>query len=934
MKRMLAIILILGSGVVLSQETSLGPGEKDAIEDVLRVLGLSVEDLGFEKKWATDTVFRLEVIDSLLDNPLKVPDYADRVTQLVDSLHQSPAAECCIMAEAVGAKIDERDTLEILREIEAKVRSWRSELPPEVARPLSIILASFEVGEAYLQRALGSLSERELEKLLIEAPVLWSDGDDTTDDYLKGELHRECGIEVDTSEEVKGDTILEIARTIDRKALILSGMSVLFGLKLAARELVQLDSSLLTEVKTQEFESRWGVIGIGGLGNDEWIGDFSVVIELGGNDSYNGRIGGSVGVIGFPFSVVVDLGGDDSYHSDKLFSLGSSIFGCGALVDLSGNDVYRGFHYSQGAGLFGVGFLWDGGGDDVYTSGYYAQGAGNFGLGGLIDCGGDDIYRAYKWAQGIGSVFGYGLLSDLGGHDIYYAGGRYLHRPLLPNDHRSFAQGFGAGWRPDASGGVGLLYDREGNDFYCAQVYAQGSSYWYSLGMLVDCSGNDYYNAAEYAQGAGMHLSLGVLIDRNGDDHYFSRYGPGQGEGHDLSCGILLDKRGDDSYIISGGQGIGLNNSFGMLIDSEGKDHYSSTEDELGQGSANRSRGFGGIGIFLDLAGDDDYPRITPGGDGTIWTSGMWGAGVDLPVETPDEEEEQLEPDTLLESVEEIFEEASLWEVRENKKSVRWARERLIELGMEAVEYVCEEKIATESGLELRAIRELAEAMPDSILPCFLEHLEDSLVWARANSIYLLGKMKATEAIPSLIQALKKEENKPRWVLSAFGHIEERSPVPAIYPYLKDRDEPTRIAAAVALGKIKDPGSIPKLVETLGDELFTVRSAAENSLVSIGDSAITLMLDALTGATTPGVIHMIHGLGRIGEDLDTLEARTERIRIKRALMPFLGSKDNVLRGYAVEALGKLGGEVTLELLRMRMADELDPFVLGKYKSIK
>lgn len=933
MELIFTIVLILNIGVALPEDGSLGNTERNAIEDVVHTLGLSQRDLGFEKKWATDSIFRLKVVESLLDDPLRAPDYADRITKLTDALHNSIPAECCIMAEAIGVKLSVIDTLNILKDIEAEVSHLpRREFPPEIARAISFILASFEVGEKYLQEALQGVSERELEKLLIQAPVLWSDEDDFTDDYLKGELHREYGIEVDTSQKIENDTILQIAKKIDREALVLCGLSVLFGVDLAKKELARLNPSIMRGLRTEKFESRWGKVGIGSLGNDEWIGDFSIIIELGGNDNYSGRTGGAVGILGSPFSVLIDLSGDDMYSSDRLFNLGCAIFGCGVIVDLSGDDTYRGAHYSEGVGLFGTGFLWEGGGNDTYTAGYFAQGGGNFGLGGLIDCGGDDFYRSYNWAQGIGSVWGYGMLSDLGGNDVYYAGGRYFHRPLLPGDHRSFAQGFGMGWRPDASGGIGLLYDKGGNDFYCAQVYAQGSSYWYSLGILVDQSGNDYYNAAEYAQGAGIHLSLGVLIDRDGDDHYFSRYGPGQGEGHDLSCGILIDKEGDDSYMISGGQGIGLNNSVGILIDSEGKDHYSTKEAGVGQGSANLARGFGGIGIFLDLEGDDVYPKINRGEDGNFWTSGMWGAGVDLPVEQP-EEEEQLEPDTLLESVEEIFEEASGWEVGENKKRVRWARERLIELGMEAVDYVCEEKIATKSGLELRAIRELAKEMPDSILPCLLELLEDLRPRARANSIWLLGKIKAKEAIPPLIEALKKPDNKPRWILRALGDIGERNPLPKIYPYLNDGDETARIAAASALGKIGAPESVPRLLEVLNDELFTVRSAAENALVSIGDSSITFILEALTNAKSPGVVHMIHALGRIGEQLDTLEARAERIRIKKALLPFLDSEENSLRGYAVEALARLGGEATLDLLRMRMADELDPFVLGKYRAI-
>ena len=94
------------------------------------------------------------------------------------------------------------------------------------------------------------------------------------------------------------------------------------------------------------------------------------------------------------------------------------------------------------------------------------------------------------------------------------------------------ALGFAIGARPRAGGGIGVLYDRSGNDFYNAEIYAQGTSYWYSLGMLIDERGQDIYNATQYAQGAGVHLSIGYLCDGAGDDSYHSRFGPGQGGAH------------------------------------------------------------------------------------------------------------------------------------------------------------------------------------------------------------------------------------------------------------------------------------------------------------------------------------------------------------------------------------------------------------------
>ena len=145
-------------------------------------------------------------------------------------------------------------------------------------------------------------------------------------------------------------------------------------------------------------------------------------------------------------------------------------------------------------------------------------GSGFVGAGLLVDGGGNDLYRLQDYGQGFASVWGYGLLADHAGNDVYYAGGKCIHHPLLPNEYRSFAQGFAIGFRPDCSGGIGFLFDNSGNDFYNAEVFAQATSYWYSLGMIYDGAGNDHYNANQYSQGAGIHLSIGILIDREGDD--------------------------------------------------------------------------------------------------------------------------------------------------------------------------------------------------------------------------------------------------------------------------------------------------------------------------------------------------------------------------------------------------------------------------------
>jgi len=918
-------------GNILALEPSLGKRESEAILKALSQLKIDKEELSFEKKWARDTVFRLRIVDRLMDHPLKVPEYVDSSAKTLEFLRDNPCGLLYFMAVQMGIPLSKKDTLLIRRRIEKeskRVLKDFKDLKEDLSLPLSFILAGFKVAKTYQERSIKNLKREEIDRLLCIAPVLWSDEDDSTDDYLKGALHREFGKEIDTSFELKQDTLLAWASRLKLKDIAIMSLAVMMGVRMAEKKLKGIKSEEEGVIYLRDTE--WGKIIIGGKGDDEYKKDYAVIIDLGGDDIYRKRVGGGIGILSHPFSVLIDLSGNDLYQSNKIFNLGSGLFGVGILIDESGDDTYRTSHYAQGTGIFGTGIIIDKNGDDIYQAGYFAQGSANFGFGILLDFKGNDVYRSYNWAQGMGSVWGYGLLADFSGNDNYYAGGRYIHHPLLPYDYRSFAQGFGMGFRPDASGGIGFLYDGEGNDFYNAEVYAQGTSYWYSLGMLYDKKGNDHYLATEYAQGAGIHLSVGALIDMEGDDEYFSRLGPGQGEGHDLSVGILIDKQGKDSYTISGGQGIGLTNSVGIFIDSDGDDSYLTTED-IGQGIGTQARGFGGVGIFLDLGGKDTYPRKSPGEDMALWTQGSYGSGIDMKrIEKPKEEEKEEEEDLSKKSIEEVFKQASLWEVGEAKLKVRKAREELKKRGMEAVKYICENKLDTKSGLEYRAIKELAEAMPDSILPCLFKAIRDEKVRKRANAIFLLGDIKAKSAVDSLIPLLRDKRYNPRWILYALGRIGDKRAVAYIIPYLKDKREPTRIYAASALSRLKDPISIPPLIESLDDKYFTVRSAAENALVSIGDTSIPWLIEELKRAQGPPLFHILHTLGRIGEKSDSLD-RATLIKLKLSLKDFLHHKDPIIRGTAVEALGKLSFKGKREMLKRAEEDEIDPFVLKKYK---
>ena len=378
---------------------------------------------------------------------------------------------------------------------------------------------------------------------------------------------------------------------------------------------------------------RWAV---GGSGPDHYAGDYHCIIDFGGDDRYDLEYDPDN-----PHpTVIIDFSGNDIYTALDDFALASGCLNVGLLFDFGGDDIYNGGMFSCGSGYFGLGLLCDDGGSDRYYGDIHVQGAGTFGIGLLIDRGGADVYSGALFAQGVGLTGGLGLLVDYIGNDNYTAGGKYGDVLRYDDHYLSLSQGFGYGLRPYLSGGIGAIVDFEGNDNYMADIFGQGSSYWWSLGLICDSSGHDQYLAHQYAQGAATHMTLGLLLDTDGNDFYRGK-GLMQGCGHDYSCGLILDRRGDDIYhAYDLSQAAGSANGIGILIDSRGDDAYYVMKSHNTQGYGNPRRDFGSIGLFLDLAGEDRYDGN--GADNGIWkTDSKWGGGMDWQFSLPDSAENE-----------------------------------------------------------------------------------------------------------------------------------------------------------------------------------------------------------------------------------------------------------------------------------------------------
>jgi hypothetical protein len=374
-------------------------------------------------------------------------------------------------------------------------------------------------------------------------------------------------------------------------------------------------------------KTSYGLIIIGGPGPNTYEIDAGVglIIDVGGNDCYQGMIAASTHE-DHGNAVVIDLAGNDIYTGARL-GLATGRLGVGLLVDHDGDDVYQLDMGSGGAGFAGLGILFDAKGNDIYRGNRLTQGVAIGGLGLLLDGAGNDRYTSHGFAIGFGGPLGVGAVIDIAGDDHYQCGDTYPSAynaqdaptgkkgdPLYQFD--CFGLGTGSGqriltkkveWQPyNLAGGWGILLDLDGQDHYDSANFSQGQGYFFGTGMKLDFDGDDNHLGARYGHGASAHFGVGLFIDRQGDDRYSSS-GPfyNGGVAWDHSVSLMLDAgKGRDIYSFERSTGLGRADyaGWGLFIDEGGEDQYLATS---GFGNSSEKS----VAGFFDLEGKDTYTQ-------------------------------------------------------------------------------------------------------------------------------------------------------------------------------------------------------------------------------------------------------------------------------------------------------------------------------------
>jgi hypothetical protein len=608
---------------------------------------------------------------------------------------------------------------------------------------------------------------------------------------------------------------------------------------------------------------------VGGSGKNTYIGKFDLIIDIGGDDAY--YIDRDTTFTN-NFNCIIDLAGNDYYTTNSKFALGASVFSSGFIFDKEGDDIYKATGVNLGAAICGIGLIYDENGNDIYSGNSFTIGAGSFGVGMIVDRTGNDFYIANTFGEGFGMTEGIGIIVDNKGNDTYTV------NPLVPdigrtNDHfLSMCQGFGFGLRPYYAGGIGIICDGEGNDNYSADIFGQGSSYWYSLGIIVDSSGNDRYNCYHYAQGSGIHFSVGLLKDYEGWDYYSTNW-VSQGCGHDYGFGLCWDVKGNDNYSCYGlSQGAGNANGIGILIDESGRDGYLCKDNNC-QGYGTPSREYGGIGILLDASGEDFYSK--PGFDSIISNTSMYGVLNDyyLPDIHPEIAEEQfkIEIDTTKAYTrDELYMFARTLEPRFSK----WATygfNKLAEDSVNTVEYLFK-LIGSDDIRDIVVIRNFIPRIGYSFSNFLIDKLNQYVnktlsmnVDEVAFAIFIIGESKNLSGKDIILTMTYDDKVRIRsTAVNALGKMnfteseaEFKNKVADRLIELANEKNPKKTYnkdIAFAFKNFKNEKNIPALINLMSYNFYGARFNASEDLTEYGDTYYNYLTDEMISTISSGKI--------------------------------------------------------------------------------
>ncbi len=289
---------------------------------------------------------------------------------------------------------------------------------------------------------------------------------------------------------------------------------------------------------------------------------------------------------------------------------------------------------------------------------------------------------------------------------------------------------------------------------------------------------------------------------------------------------------------------------------------------------------------------------------------------------------------------------APLVRVLRDPESSAWTRRKVAwTLGYTGSEQAVEPLIEALGDPAVEVRRAAASALGDIGEPAIAplaRVLREAGAELRLEAAIAVGRIEpnaATEAI--LVTAVGDEDPNVRWVaglaLGARGH---EKAVGALIEILRHGEEYDQTRAARFMGEMKAVEAVDALVGALDEGVWSVRLAARDALVEIGDAAVAPLLMAAADGNRRVRMKAASALGRLGSERavgvllvalkdrdwmirDEAAVALARIRSEKAVGPLIAAlkdPDGETRQAAAWILGEMEAAAAVEALNELLAD--------------
>ena len=236
-----------------------------------------------------------------------------------------------------------------------------------------------------------------------------------------------------------------------------------------------------------------------------------------------------------------------------------------------------------------------------------------------------------------------------------------------------------------------------------------------------------------------------------------------------------------------------------------------------------------------------------------------------------------------------------------------WAVRTLGILGAAGVDPLLEVVKDSTYRIQMSAVEALGKNGDPRAVAALIEALASSS-WevcnAASNALATTGKA----ALKPLGQSLRQQDETRRyWATITLGRMGKPA-VPALVRFARAKNKGVRFSAARAMGETCDEKCIKPLITLLGDEYLSIRKAAAESLVALGDAAVPPLLEIIKSGADGERKWASRVLSRIGPGV-----------IKSLLVLLREDREEIFErvAWVIETIGESGAGTLVELMRDR-----------------